>query len=123
MMANILSVAVGGALGSVLRYLVGLIPLGASDGFPYKTLAINLVGSFLIGLIAAAASRRPGLDAQLVLLWKVGFCGGFTTFSSFALESVGLIKSGHGLSALLYIVLSVTLSVCAIFLAESLAAN
>ena len=116
-----LSVALGGAVGSVARYLVGLIKLNESVVFPFKTLAINVIGSFLIGIIAALAAKKGGLSPNLVLFLKVGVCGGFTTFSTFALETADLMRSGKTLIAFLYIVLSVLLSVSAVFLAEWLA--
>lgn len=115
-----LCVALGGAIGSVLRYLIGLIKIEESIVFPYKTLAINIIGSFLIGIVVALTMKKVDLNPDLVLFFKVGICGGFTTFSTFALESVNLFQSGKILVSLLYIVLSVTLSVCAIFLAQKI---
>ncbi|MBQ0098556.1 MAG: fluoride efflux transporter CrcB [Oscillospiraceae bacterium] len=119
-MMSCLCVALGGAIGSVLRYLIGLIKIEESIVFPYKTLAINIIGSFLIGIVVALTMKKVDLNPDLVLFFKVGICGGFTTFSTFALESVNLFQSGKILVSLLYIVLSVTLSVCAIFLAQKI---
>lgn len=118
-MSSCLYVAVGGAVGSVLRYLVGLIRVSEATAFPVKTLMINIVGSFLIGLIAALAGNRPELDPNTVLLLKVGVCGGFTTFSTFALETADLLQNGKAAIAVSYIVLSVLLSVAAVFMAQS----
>lgn len=123
MLINCLLVGLGGFAGSVLRYLAGLIPLGESDGFPIKTLAVNVAGAFLIGVIAAAATKNSGLDPRTVLLLKTGFCGGFTTFSTFALESVGLFQSGKTWSAVAYVLLSVVLSVLAVLAAELILMN
>lgn len=120
-MLSVLCVAAGGAVGAVLRYLVGLIKVSENTVFPIKTLLINIIGSFFIGLIAALAGNRTGLSPNTVLFLKVGICGGFTTFSTFALETADLMRSGKTLIAFLYIVLSVLLSVSAVFLAEWLA--
>lgn len=119
---NCLFVGLGGFVGSVLRYLVGLIPTGAAfAAFPVKTLAINVVGSFLIGVVCALATKLgSGMSPQLLAFLKVGVCGGFTTFSTFALESNGLIQAGHAPLALLYAVLSVVLSIAAVFAAQAL---
>ena len=90
-MAECLFVGIGGFIGSVCRYLIGLIPLSQSNGFPVKTLVINVAGAFAIGLISAAA-KHTGLDGRAVLFLKAGICGGFTTFSTFALETVTLFE-------------------------------
>ena len=119
-MINCIMVGIGGFIGSVCRYLIGLLPIGGSSGFPIKTLAINVIGSFCIGLIAALAAKNEGLNPHMVLLLKVGICGGFTTFSTFAYESTELIKSGHTLTAFLYICVSVLLGVGAVFAAQLL---
>ena len=120
MFLNCLFVGLGGFVGSVLRYLVGFIPTGAA-AFPIKTLVINIVGSFVIGLVCALASKLgTAMNPQLLLFLKVGVCGGFTTFSTFALESNGLIQAGNTPLAVLYAVLSVTLSIAAVFAAQAL---
>ena len=119
-MSSCLYVAVGGAVGSVLRYLVGLIKVSEATAFPVKTLMINIAGSFLIGLIAALAGNRPETDPNTVLLLKVGVCGGFTTFSTFALETADLLHNGKSVIAVLYVILSVLLSLTAVFAAQHL---
>ena len=107
-------------IGSVCRYLIGLLPMEASSGFPIKTLAINAIGPFCIGLIAALAAKNEGLNPHVVLLLKVGVCGGFTTF---AYESTELIKSGHTLTAFAYVCISILLGVAAIFSAHMIASS
>ena len=94
-MLNCIAVGLRGFLGSVCRYLAGQIPLGRDWGFPVRTLAINLIGSFLIGAVTALALKRAAPDPRLVLFLKAGVCGGFTTFSSFALETGDLLQSGR----------------------------
>lgn len=114
-MLNCIFVGIGGFIGSVCRYLVGLIPLEANSGFPFKTLVINVVGAFLLGLISALAAKNESLNPQIVLMLRVGICGGFTTFSTFAYESVDLMKNGNILLAFCYICVSIILSVAAVF--------
>ena len=95
-MANILAVGLGGFIGSVLRYLIGVCI------FPIKTFAINIIGCILIGIISVWTSKQT-INPQLVLLLKVGICGGFTTFSTFALETSNLLSNGHYFIAFLYV--------------------
>ena len=119
-MAECLFVGIGGFIGSVCRYLIGLIPLSPSNGFPVKTLVINVAGAFAIGLIAAAAAKNAGMSPRIVLLLKTGICGGFTTFSTFALEISDLIRGGSWAAAAAYMLLSLILGVAAVFAAETL---
>ena len=110
-MLNCLVVALGGGIGACLRYLIGLIPLKEPFVFPVKTLVINLLGCFVIGLVASLAVKNSSLSSKLVLFIKTGFCGGFTTCSTFALETETLIKTGQSGLAVLYIALSVVAGV------------
>lgn len=119
-MAECLFVGIGGFIGSVCRYLIGLIPLSPSNGFPVKTLVINVAGAFAIGLIAATAAKNADISPRIVLLLKTGICGGFTTFSTFALEISDLIRGGSWAAAAAYMLLSLILGVAAVFAAEAL---
>lgn len=119
-MTDCLIVAAGGAIGAVCRFLVGKLPIGSSDGFPIKTFIVNILGCFLIGLVAALALKQFSDSPKLVLFLKVGVCGGFTTFSSFALETGGLIEKGSYITAAAYIILSVAVGVAALFAAQYL---
>ena len=116
-MTECLIVGVGGFIGSVCRYLIGLVPLEHSSGFHLKTFFINIIGAFLIGLVAALAARNS-LHPRLALFLKVGICGGFTTFSSFALESQQLVGKGAPVAAALYMVLSLFFGVLAAILGQ-----
>ena len=107
-------------MGAVCRYLIGMIPLKEGCVFPIKTLMINIAGSFLIGIVAALAMKADFLDPRMVLFLKVGICGGFTTFSSFALETTDLMKDGKMHLAVIYTVLSVTLGVLAVFAGQGI---
>lgn len=109
MFLNCLTVALGGGLGAVCRYLFGLLPLKTNSGFPLATMIINLLGSFVIGLIVGFAQKNSNLYPKVIMFIKVGFCGGFTTFSTFSLESLGLFQSGSYLIAILYMTLSFVL--------------
>lgn len=119
-MLNCLFVGLGGFLGSVCRYLVGLIPLKDNSGFPYKTLCINILGAFVLGLISAYAAKNPNVNQRMILFLKVGVCGGFTTFSTFAYESSSLFTNGKSSLGLLYILISVAGGVFAVILAEQM---
>ena len=110
-----LFVGLGGLVGSVMRHLISLIPLRHASGFPLVTLIINVLGAFLIGLIMAFAGKHVLLSPRALLFLKVGVCGGFTTFSTFALEAHGLISNGRPTVALLYAFLSVALCILAVF--------
>ena len=119
-MVECIVVGAGGFIGAVCRYLIGMIPLKERCTFPIKTLMINIAGSFLIGIVAALAIKTDSLDSRTVLFLKVGICGGFTTFSSFALETADLIKDGKLYLAVVYTVLSVTLGVLAVFAGQGI---
>ncbi len=96
----ILAVAAGGGLGAALRYVVaGVVQQGAGDEFPFGTLAVNVIGSLLLGFIVQIAETRTGPGPWMKLFLTVGLCGGFTTFSTFSLESFRLLQDGSYLLA------------------------
>lgn len=117
-MLNIFAVGAGGFIGSVCRYLLGLIPVSEMTVFPVKTFMINITGCILIGILAVAASKNVEMSPQMMLFLKVGLCGGFTTFSTFALETADLMKAGHMGTAFAYVALSVLVGVAVIFFVE-----
>jgi CrcB protein len=110
-----LAVAIGGAGGSVLRYAVGLLLARTAVGFPIGTLAVNVIGSFLIGLFARWLSA-PAVDPMWRIALTVGFCGGFTTFSTFSAELVAMAHEGRLVRAAVYVTASVALGVTATLL-------
>jgi len=120
LMLNCLFVGIGGFIGSVCRYLIGLIPVSENTEFPIKTLCVNVIGSFLIGLIAFSVQGGKNIDPRMVLLLKVGICGGFTTFSTFSLETFGLFQKGATLTAAIYIICSVLLGLAAVLAAKTI---
>lgn len=115
-MPSLLLVMGGGAIGSGARYLVGRVALARfGPGFPWGTLAVNLIGGALMGLLAGLLARHGG-DEPARLLFGVGVLGGFTTFSAFSLETVLMLQRGDIATAALYVALSVTGAVLALFL-------
>ncbi|WP_346796870.1 fluoride efflux transporter CrcB [Halomonas sp. Bachu 37] len=121
--ANYLGVALGSGLGTGARYLVSLISLSVfGPAFPWGTLAVNLVGS---ALIAWFATRASALQSSWIARWQpfliAGFCGGFTTFSLFSLETLQLWQQSNGLTALVYAVGSPLLWLAAAWAGQRLA--
>lgn len=121
MVTTLSLVALGGAIGAALRYLtgLGLLRLIGQGDFPVAILTVNIVGSFLMGVFVAAAAHR-GLT-HLSPFVMTGLLGGFTTFSAFSLETMTLIERGQVGSAMLYVALSVALSVGGLALGLGLA--
>ena len=108
MVRSLLLVGAGGAVGSMLRYAVSYaVSKYAQHPFPFGTFIINIVGSLLIGVLFGLAARNQWLHEGGMLLLATGFCGGFTTFSAFALENVNLMQKGQSVTALIYIGLGV----------------
>lgn len=119
---HFVSVAIGGALGAVARYwLSNLIHAVAGREFPWATLSVNIVGSFLMGVLVILIVERWSLSAEWRSVVLVGFLGAFTTFSTFSLETLALIELGEPVRALLYISASVILCVAATWGGASLA--
>jgi CrcB protein len=111
----LLLIALGGAAGSLLRYLVGgTVQRWSASGFPVGTLFVNIVGCFLIGVFVRFLLHMQTSSGMRALL-IVGFCGGFTTFSTFSIETAGLIEGGEYARAATYIAGSVLLCVVATF--------
>lgn len=102
-MIGVAFVGIGGAVGSVLRYTISLIPCRST--FPLLTLITNILGAILIGYITGLAIEK-NLSQNTLLFLKTGVCGGFTTFSTFSLEAHNLLQSGHYGYAIVYILLS-----------------
>jgi CrcB protein len=105
-----LAVAAGGALGSMARFwMTGAIAALTGPRFPYGTLLINILGSFVIGVVAGLTltPERMGMHPDLRIFLMVGICGGFTTFSAFSLQTLELLQGGAVVPALLYVAASV----------------
>ena len=114
MIRNFLLVALGGAIGTVLRYTASLfIPVRF---FPWPTIFVNITGSFLIGLILAFSIKEESFLYSWKLFLATGICGGFTTFSAFSLENMELLQEGKYALAATYILISVVAGIGAAFL-------
>lgn len=115
-MKAILLIFLGGGTGSVLRYLVGKALNSNITGIPYGTFLANILGSLLIGIILGLASKENVLSQNNILLLATGFCGGFTTFSTFAYENHLFLKNGDFLSFVLYTIGSFIVGFLMVFL-------
>jgi CrcB protein len=108
-------IGLGGFIGSTLRYVtVRLVDSKLNALIPYGTLIVNVVGSFLLGMIYMLALRKAGISEDVRLFLGVGFCGGFTTFSAFALENFTLLEQKIMGVSLLYITISIVGSILAL---------
>lgn len=100
-------VFIGGGLGSVARYLLGIaLQKSVHSHIPWHTLSANVIAAALLGFVSATLALKPGSYEQMRLFTGIGFCGGLSTFSTFTLEGFELIRSGHYLLALGYAMLS-----------------
>ena len=115
-MKQVLLVFLGGGVGSVLRYLVTRFLNNPTTGVPYGTFLVNIIGSFLIGIILGLALKNEALDQNHTLLLATGFCGGFTTFSAFAYENHLFLKSGNLTLLFGYTIASIVVGLLAVFL-------
>lgn len=116
MLKSILLVGAGGALGSILRYLTSLWINRHTDAhFPWATFVVNIIGSFLIGLLFGYLEKQQIANENIKYLFITGFCGGYTTFSTFAIENTGLIQSQHTITAFVYIALSIVTGLAAVW--------
>jgi CrcB protein len=107
-----LAVAAGGAAGTLARYVIGMV-WARPGAFPWWTLGVNVTGSLALGLIAGAAAARGAANSTLVLALTVGVAGGFTTFSTFSVETLALIDRGESLRAAAYVTASIVLGLLA----------
>lgn len=115
-MKQILLVFIGGGTGSVGRYFISKYLNSAESGIPYGTFTANILGSFMIGIILGLALKNTILSQNTVLLLATGFCGGFTTFSTFAYENHMLLKSGDFISFFMYTIGTFTIGFLLVFL-------
>ena len=110
-----LAVALGGALGSMARYALSTwIYQISSHKFPYATLTVNVLGTFVMGILFVVIVERAALPQEMRSLLMIGFIGAFTTFSTFSLDALGLWQNGHLFMALIYTLATVILCLIAI---------
>ncbi len=115
-MKQLILVFIGGGLGSTLRYWLSKYLDSFQTGIPYGTFAANISGSLLIGIILGLALKNEALSQNTVLFLATGFCGGFTTFSTFAYENHVFLKSGDFISFALYTIASFVVGFAMVFL-------
>lgn len=115
-MQMILSIAAGGALGAVARHFLShRVALFAGHNFPYGTMTVNILGSFLMGMMITLFARKFSLSQEVQAFLTVGLLGGFTTFSAFSMETVLLIERNEMGQAALYVAASVLLAIGGLF--------
>lgn len=117
-MREVLLVAFGGAVGATLRHMVGIAAIRLmGTNFPWGTLTVNILGSFVMGLLVATLAKlSPSFGAREIRLFMgVGLLGGFTTFSSFSLDAGNLIEGGQSQTAAIYVIVSVVVGLIALF--------
>ena len=114
-MKNLILVFIGGGFGSVLRYVIGKWLNNTENGIPYGTFVANILGSLLIGFILGYAAKNEAISQNQTLLLATGFCGGFTTFSTFAYENHVFLKAGDFTSFALYTIASFVIGFLAVF--------
>ena len=107
MIKNILAVGAGSFIGGIARYLVSLAMKGIEKGFPWATLAVNLAGCLMIGLLWGLLSRNAAENTSWGLFLTVGLCGGFTTFSTFSKEALAMLQTGQIWGFASYIAMSI----------------
>ena len=107
-----LMIGIGGGIGAIFRYIISIVPLKVS--FPVQTFVTNILGAILIGVVVEMVGKQ--VSQNWSLFWRVGICGGFTTFSTFSLETYNLIEKGNTWIAFGYAILSVVLSVAGVFI-------
>jgi len=116
-MTNLLLVAAGGAIGASLRHLSGIAAMRLmGTAFPWGTLFVNVLGSFIMGLFIAWIVKKTGVSNDMRLFVATGILGGFTTFSAFSLDVANMVERGAMGSAFIYIAASVIISLAAVFI-------
>ena len=116
MIKDIILVGIGSGIGGICRYLISQTMNHAAGGFPWGTFAVNLAGCLLIGLLWGATSRFQSFSPALSLLLAVGFCGGFTTFSTFSKEGLTMLQANEYTLFAIYTLGSVVLGIAAVAL-------
>lgn len=121
MIRAIILVGIGGGLGSVFRYLTSLfVTKYFQITFPLGTFSVNVIGCLIVGILIGFFERQQLTNPDLKFLFITGFCGGYTTFSAFALENINLFQTGNSLTAFFYIAASVLVSLFAVWIGLSL---
>lgn len=121
-MWRVLLVAVGGVVGAIARYwMAGVVQQLNGTDFPIGTLAVNLLGSFVVGVVMALSLERGLINADIRILLAVGLCGGFTTMSTFSYETLALLRDGEAVLALGNVAVTVIGCLAAVWLGSVMA--
>lgn len=116
MIRTIILIGIGGGIGSILRYITTLwVDKYVQTTFPGGTFLVNILGCFLIGLLLGLFERNQLINTDVKFLFVTGFCGGFTTFSTFAMENIVLFQTDNTLLAFLYIAASILVGLLAVW--------
>ena len=116
MFREIVAVFVGGGIGSIIRYLITKINFFSFNSFPYSTFISNIIGCLILGLALTYFMKNDSQNSTIFIFITVGFCGGFTTFSTFSSEGLELINNGDLISFVLYTFTSIFLGIIAVYL-------
>lgn len=116
MIKDIVIVGLGSGIGGICRYLISLLMPFANNSFPWGTFTVNIAGCFLIGILWGVTSRFQSISPAFILFFMVGFCGGFTTFSTFSKEGLALLQTNNYTLFVLYTMGSVVLGILAVAL-------
>lgn len=115
-MRDLIFIFLGGGLGSIVRFSIGKwIGSLHSHHFPYSTLVANIAACFILGVVIGLADHKQIISPTARLFWTVGFCGGFSTFSTFSAETISLLQSGFHLSTALYVMGSLLFCITATY--------
>ena len=120
MFREIVAVFVGGGIGSIIRYLITKISFFSSNSFPISTFISNIIGCFILGLALTYFMKNDSQNSTIFIFIAVGFCGGFTTFSTFSSEGLELINNGNLITFILYTFTSIFLGIIAVYLGASI---
>lgn len=115
MIKNLILIFFGGGLGSVFRFLISKIDI-LEKSFPYGTLFVNILGSLILGLIMGSYLKNTNFNPNYIVFFGTGFCGGFTTFSTFSDQSLRMLNEGNLITFFSYIALSLFLGIFAVYL-------
>ena len=120
MFREIVAVFVGGGIGSIIRYLISKISFFSFNSFPYSTFISNIIGCFILGLALTYFMKNDSQNSTIFIFIAFGFCGGFTTFSTFSSEGLELVNNGNLITFIVYTFTSIFLGIIAVYLGASI---